>query len=45
MDSLDKALSFLQAEEDGYVITHSPSGVIHEGMELFQIMTNPSPFK
>ena len=47
IDSLEKikeAKTSLVAEEDGFVITHSTTSVIHEGIELFQVLTNPKPY-
>lgn len=43
-EEIEKANSTIVAEEDGFVITHSTTSVIHEGMELFQVLTNAKPY-
>ncbi|MEC8624405.1 MAG: succinylglutamate desuccinylase/aspartoacylase family protein [Bdellovibrionota bacterium] len=44
LEKIEEAKTSLVAKEDGFVITHSTTCVIHEGMELFQVLTNPKPY-
>ena len=37
---MEKAWKNIFALDSGYIITHSTTGVIHEGHEIFQVMTN-----
>ena len=39
-NDIEKAWKTIFAIDSGYIITHSTTGVIHEGNEIFQVMTN-----